>query len=120
MASKYGSGFYDKMEFPDYSYNEWPRAIAIDEDGKPTKDPYVPGSKPKKLRDVVTVNSEAELEALLEGAVEVVDGKIRTEDDEKDDLITEAAQVGAQVDKKWSPDRMRKAIDAKRAEAQPL
>lgn len=118
--AKTGSSFYDNMEFPDYEFRQFPLAVALDEDGKPTKDPYVPGSKPKKLREVVTVANEAELEALLGGEVEVVDGKIRTEEDEKADLITEAAQVGAQVDKKWSPERMRKAIDAKRTEAQPL
>ena len=111
---------YDTMIFPDYEYREFPLAVALDEDGRPTKDPFIPNTKPKRLREVVIVQNEDELTALLEGSAEVQGSRIRTEADEKADLLTRAAQMGVKVDKSWSADRIRKTLDEKVSETHPL
>lgn len=114
------AGMYDNFIFPDYEYREWPMAISLDEEGRPTKDPFVPNTKPKRLREVVIVQNEDELTALLEGSAEVQGSRIRTEADEKADLLTRAAQMGVKVDKSWSADRIRKTLDEKVSETHPL
>jgi hypothetical protein len=68
---------------------------------------------------VVIVNSQAELDELKAGTAEVVPvnpeavesaSRVRTEEDERDELIFRAEQLGVKVDKRWSTDRIEKAI----------
>lgn len=93
-------------------------------------DPLVPvylqpeekGYKPGALKyQGVTVNDEAELAKVIEGGnvTRSQDGLARamTEKDEVDALLQEAANIGLSLDRKWSPKRMRDAIDAKKAES---
>jgi hypothetical protein len=110
-------GMYDTFTFADYEFREFPMAVSMDEEGLPTKEPYGPKGK---RREQIIVKSAAELKALVEGDAVIEDGKIRTEEDEKADLLTAAAQAGAKVDRRWSPERIRKAIDDHVSGEQPL
>ena len=110
---------YDTMEFTPYEFSEWPQAIPV-QDGKVMPTPYITEGRLKgKLHDVVIVNSQAELDALQGPQVKVVpvnpdaaSGPLRveTEDDLRAELYVQAEQVGAQIDKSWSVERIEAAI----------
>lgn len=101
----------------DYAFHEFPLCVPLDEDGVPTKDPYIVQGKRRILRPTVTVGSAEELQQLLDGAV-VENGQLRTEEVERQELLTMAAECGAKVDGRWSLDKMRAKIDERRAEIQ--
>lgn len=105
---------YDEMEFGDYEFREFPMAVPV-VDGVIQPTPY---DGNKKAHPVVIVNSQAEYDALKGGDVEVVPqdyegtvSRVKTEDDEIEALMTEASQAGVKLDRRWSPERMRKTID---------
>lgn len=110
------AGLYDNMVFPDYEYHEFPLWIALDEEGKPTRDPYVMEGKRRVQRPGVTVNNEAEFDALMNGDAQVIAGKLETDEDVRKILYVQAAQCGAMVDKRWGTERIREAIAARRQE----
>lgn len=111
---------YDKMTFPDYEYSEFPIAVPY-VNGRVMPTPY---DDKHKSHPVVIVNSQAELDALKGGEVEIVlansavfegPSRVKTEEDEREELIFRAGQLKLKVDPKWSVDRIEKAI--KEAEA---
>lgn len=105
------------LDEENYEFREFPLAVSLDEEGKPTKDQYLIQGKRRMLREVVIVNSAQELQELLDGAV-VENGKLRTEDVERQELLTQAAECGAKVDGRWSLDKIREKIAERRAEVQ--
>lgn len=113
--------FYDDMVFPEYDFREFPMAVPVvdgevqlDEKGK-----FAPYDARRKAHPVVLVNNQAELDELLAGTAETVPvnpnavesaERVRTEEDERDELIVRADQLGVKVDKRWSTDRIERAI----------
>lgn len=104
---------YDDMAFPDYEYREFPMAVPY-VNGRVMESPY---DENNKAHPVVMVNSQDELDELSGGKAEVVPqnyektvSKVKTDDDEKDELLVKADQLGVKVDKRWSVDRIEKAI----------
>jgi len=104
---------YDDMAFPDYQYREFPTAVPV-VDGVVQPTPY---DENHKAHPVVMVNSQAELDALMGGDAELVSenyektvSRVKTEDDEREALYVEADQKGVKVDKRWSVEKIRKAI----------
>ena len=105
---------YDSMDFGDYEFREFPMAVPV-VGGVIQKTPY---DANRKAHPVVIVNSQAEYDALKGGEAEVVpedyDGavsRVKTEDDEIEALLIEASQAGVKLDRRWSPERMRKTLD---------
>lgn len=107
---------YDHMEFPPYEFNEFPMAVPV-VDGVVQKTPY---DAKRKAHPVVIVNSEEELEALMQDQADLVPvnpdavvtaQRVKTEDDERDELYLRAEQLGVKVDKRWSIERIQKALD---------
>lgn len=106
---------YDRMAFPEYEFREWPQAIPV-VDGVVQKSPY---DARRKAHPVVMVHSQEELDALLSGSARVVPvnpdavvsaGRVESEDDIRADLYVRADQVGAKIDKRWSIERIERAI----------
>lgn len=83
---------YENMEFPDYEFQEYPKAITVgkDENGRPIQQ---------------IANNEDEEAALSKGE-EVV-----READVRENLIRVAGQRGVQIDKRWSTERIQRALD---------
>lgn len=123
--------FYDSMVFPDYTFAEFPAAVPyvngkvpLDAKGKPN--PY---DDNHKAHPVVIVNNQAELDELLSGDAETVPvnpnavesaERVRTEEDEREALFTRAEQLGVKVDKRWSTERIQKAIDDAEKPEEPV
>lgn len=115
---------FDRMTFPDYEFREFPMAIPLvngipSTDPAVLKDPYDRSVKPVKAYPVVIVNSQAELDALSAGEVEMVPvaplavesaNRVETEEDVRDELYVRADQAGIKYDKRWSIERIEKAI----------
>lgn len=106
---------YDQMTFPEYEFREFPMAVPV-LDGVVQKSAY---DAKRKAHPVVIVNSEEELEALMEGVAVTVPvnsdalvsaSRVKTEEDEREALYVTADQVGAKIDKRWSIERIEKAI----------
>ena len=111
---------FDKMEFPDYEYREFPMAVPVLA-GAIQRSPY---DARGKSHPVVIVQNQAEYDALAGGDVEVVPvnaavvesaGRVKTEEDEREALYVKADQVGAKIDKRWSIERIESAIEAAQA-----
>jgi hypothetical protein len=130
---------YENTEWPDYEFREYPKMVypgATD----PTK-PYGPNGKP--LKGIQVHNAEEERVALgleddgeeadtrkpatatkegaLRGGKTVATGargveRLRTDDDEKAEVVAEAETLGIKFDKAWSAARIQDAIDTYRAE----
>jgi hypothetical protein len=108
---------YDNMEFPQREYREYPKAI-----------PYVDGEiqptaydKRGKAHPVVIVKNADEEAALGQSAklvpvstlAQVPVSRVETEDDVRADLYVRADQLGVVIDKRWSIERISKAIAEK-------
>lgn len=123
---------YDKMQFPEYEFREFPMAVPM-VDGVPCFDPDVlkkpyDFSNPRKPKPypIVTVKSQEELNQLRAGEVEVTPPnphnatetqRVVTEDEEREALYVRAEQLKVKIDKRWSVERIEKAIsDAEKAE----
>lgn len=83
---------YENMEFPDYEYQEYPMAITVgaDEAGRP----------------IQQIAENEEERAKLETGAEVV-----READVRENLIQQCTNRGIQIDKRWTTDRIQRAID---------
>lgn len=106
---------FDRMEFPDYEYQEFPMAVPY-VNGAVQKNPY---DARGKSHPVVMVNSQEEYDALVGGEAKVVPvnpeaaagpSRVETEDDERAALLVRAGQLGIKVDGRWSIERIEKAI----------
>jgi len=109
------STVFDKMTFPDYEYREFPKAIPV-VDGVIQPTPY---NSRNKAHPVVIVKDQAEWDALKAGSVNLVPvnpdvvqsaERLESEDDVRERLYVEADQAGAKIDKRWSIERIEKAI----------
>lgn len=115
---------YDKMEFPQYEFREFPVAIPL-VDGVPCFDPEVLKApydrrlKPPQPYPVVRVYSQAELDELKGGSAKLVPEnpdavsspkRVETEDDVRAQLYVEAEQAGATIDRRWSVAKIQRAI----------
>ncbi len=105
---------YDQMEFPEYEFREFPMEVPY-VDGQVMPTPYNEKHKP---HPTVRVNSQEELDALTAGEVEVIPAgpdttaaRVRTEDDERAELLLKADQNDIKVDKRWSLERLRLAVN---------
>ncbi len=105
------------LDEENYVFHEFPMCISLDENGLPTKDPYIVQGKKRTLRPTVIVGSADELQQLLDGAA-VENGKLRTEEDERADLMKLAGECGAKVDARMSLATIQTKIDERRAEVQ--
>lgn len=111
---------YDKMEFPDYEHREFPQAIPF-VDGQVMPTPY---DARNKAHPVVIVYSQEELDALQGPKVTLVpvsEGsetalRVENEDDIRRVLYVQAEQAGVQIDKRWSVERIEKALQAAKSE----
>lgn len=124
---------YENMEWPDWEYQEYPLMYYP---GAPDqKKPYInaPGSADhgKPLKGVI-VNNEEEHRQLIEGDRRAAGGgdsgvvlaptsakgvsRVRTEADEKAELIEEAESLGVTFDRRWGLAKLQEAIDAFRSE----
>lgn len=106
---------YDNMEFPAYEHREFPMAIPV-VDGKVQPTPY---DDRNKAHPVVIVHSQEELDVLKGGGADLVPVnpdaatsalRIETEDDVRAQLYVEAEQAGAKIDKRWSVEKIQRAI----------
>lgn len=105
---------YDDMAFPEYEYREFPMAVPV-VDGVVQDSPY---DEHRKAHPVVMVNSQAELDALLEESATLIPqdyegsvSRVETEDDKRAALLIRADQLGVKVDKRWSLERIEKTIN---------
>ncbi len=117
------SSMYDQFDFPDYEFAEFPMAVPVNEAGEVQKTPYREPTKSGKIETwpVVHVKDQAELSALLSGAAVIPASgaaRVESEEDVKDRLVLRAGQVGAKVDRKWTPERMEAAIEAVEGKAE--
>ncbi len=103
---------YDAMVFPSYEYREWPKHVYVTPDGKPSETPYREEGKRRVPLDFVVVNSQEEFDLLHEGQVAMVDGRIRSEDDDRAALYLAAEKVGAKIDKRWAVEKIASEIEA--------
>lgn len=103
---------YTNMKFPDWEYREFPQAVPIGPDGKPSPTPYAKEGKRNVLLPVQLVNSQDELDALMDDEMARVDGRVRTEDDDRAALYLEAKRVGATIDKRWNVEKIASEIEA--------
>ena len=125
---------YENAEFPDYEYREFPMMVypGADDPAKPYK---TKGKQAGKPLDGIIVNNEEERRVALGLASEEQEetgatrkalptrggktmptsakgvDRLRTDDDEKEDLLQEADNLGLKVDKSWSVARIQDAID---------
>lgn len=106
---------FDNMTFEEYEFREFPQAIPV-VNGKVQPTPYDANNK---LHPVVVVTSQDELDALLGPQVTLVpvsEGattlRVENEDDIRAVLYVQAEQAGVQIDKRWSVDRIEKALQA--------
>lgn len=106
---------YDNMEFPPYQYREFPQAVPV-VGGKVQPTPY---DSRGKAHPVVIVNSQDELDALMEDGADLTPvnpqdpkgaQRVVTEEDEREALFVRADQLGVKVDKRWSTERIQRAI----------
>lgn len=125
---------YENAEFPDYEYREFPKMVypGAEDPLKPYKTKGKLAGKP--LDGVLVHDEEEERIALGLSAEEQEDtgatrkalptrggktvptsakgvDRLRTDADEKDDLLQEAETLGLKVDKTWSVGRIQDAID---------
>jgi hypothetical protein len=103
---------YDNMEFAPYEFRAFPRAVPIGPDGKPSDTPYEKVGKRNVSLPVIEVQTQEEFDLLMGGDVALVEGRVRTEDDDRRALYLEADRVGAKVDKRWSVERIASEIEA--------
>lgn len=114
---------FDKIEFPPYAYREYPKAIPVDEEGKPVDDHYVAaGAKKLTQRPVVIVRSRREEDALRGPGVTTVEVspgtyRVENEDDVREVLFEQAETRGVAIDRSWSVERIEQALAD--AEADP-
>lgn len=124
---------YENMEWPDWEFQEYP--MMYYPGAKDQKKPYIhaPGSADhgKPLKGVI-VNNDEELRSLIEGDRRAAAGedsgvdmvatnvkgvsRVRTEADDKAELIEEAEALGVTFDRRWGVAKLQDAIDAFRAE----
>lgn len=111
---------YDRMAFAEYEFREFPYAVPV-VDGVVQATAY---DAKHKAHPVVVVNSQEELDALKGGEAVLVPvapnavesaSRIETEDDVRDRLYVQAEQAGARIDKRWSVERIEKAISEARS-----
>lgn len=112
---------YANFEWPEYEFREFPLMIYPGSaDGGKTPDPLmrkghrVPG---KFVQDGVVVNSPEEMKLALESEdLETVEEggvtRIKTPEDERQELLGRAETAGVKVDKRWSATRIQDAIDS--------
>ena len=114
---------YDQFDFPEYEYSEFPRAIPVNEAGEVQPTPYKPNGK---TWGVVHVQDQAEFDALMGGAklievnptaIESSPKRVETEQDIKDRLLALAKRSAGRARgwRRWSPERMQKALDDHRS-----
>ena len=125
---------YENAEFPDYEYREFPMMVypGAEDASRPYK---TKGKQAGKPLDGIIVNNEEERRVALGlGSEEAEDtgatrkalptrggktmptsakgvDRLRTDDDEKEDLLQEAENLGLKVDKSWSVARIQDALD---------
>lgn len=106
---------FDRMTFPEYEFREFPYAVPV-VDGVVQPTAY---DAKHKAHPVVIVNSQDELDALKGGGAVLVPmapdalasaSRIETEEDVRERLYIQAEQAGARIDKRWSVERIEKAI----------
>jgi len=109
---------YALTEWPEYEFHEFPMMVypGGEDPFKPTYDTERPG---RLIHPGVTVATQEELDKLLGGGAETVrDGdkvRVKSDDDERAELLQEAEHLGVTVDKVWSTARIQDAIDTKKA-----
>lgn len=108
---------YALTDWPEWEFVEFPMMV-YPHPGNPDirKPVYNPDRPGQLLSQGVTVNSEEELLAILDGAKTIKDGdvvRIETDDDKRARLILQAEQTGVQVDKRWSLDKLEAALATK-------
>ncbi len=113
---------YDNMKFKPYEFAEFPQAIPV-VGSEVQKSPY---NAKGKLHEVVIVNSQEELDALQGPQVRLVPvnpdaavsaSRVETEDDVRAVLYVQAEQLGVQIDKRWSVERIESAVKTAAAKA---
>lgn len=127
---------YANTEWKDYEFREYPKMVYPG-----AKDPTKPYDKKNRpLRGIQVHNEQEEREALSLGEKDetvsdaprkgdtVLRGgktvptatkgveRLRTADDDKTELITEAETLGVKIDKSWSVARIQDAIDTHKSE----
>jgi len=113
---------YALTQWPEYEFHEFPMMVYPG-----AADPRVPEYSEEDGRKLkfpgVTVANQEELDKLLGGGAETIrDGdkvRVKSEDDERAELLQEAEHLGVSVDKVWSTARIQDAIDTKKAAAKP-
>ena len=114
---------YDDMAFPDYEFREFPMAVPLVNgepclDPKVLKDPYDRSGRKPVPYPVVIVRDRGELEDLRAESATLIPqdragavSHVETEDDVRERLYLRASQLGVKVDKRWSVERIEKAIE---------
>ena len=100
---------YDNMEFPEYSFKEFPRHVYLDAAGQPTGQTHAKG---KPLKSVI-VASQDEYDAMVSGDADMSEGRVRTDADDRRELYAEAERIKAMdgLDKRWATARIAKYIE---------
>ena len=122
---------YDKMSFPEYEHREFPMAVPVVNGVVQLNDKgeFQPYNERRKAHPVVIVKSQAELEALRGGEVELVPvnpdaadtaSRLESEEDVREELYVRADQAGVKFDKRWSIERIERAIADAKAESKPV
>lgn len=116
----------ERWEVENEEWREFPMMVypgAADPRVPEYQEPGDKGYKPGSLRfEGVIVQDEEELEKVIAGDSHSIsrteDGLARasTSKDEHDALLQEAANISLKVDRKWSPQRLRDAIDTAKAD----
>lgn len=126
---------YENAEFPDYEFREYP--MMVYPDAEDPKKPYLTKGKlqGKPLPGIIVNNEEERRIALGLSAEEQEEtgatrkalptrggrtmptsakgvDRLRTDDDDKEDLLQQAENLGLKVDKSWSVGRIQDAIDS--------
>lgn len=125
---------YENAEFPDYEFREYPKMVypGADDPLKPYKTKGKLAGKPldgvlvrdedEERRALNLETEEQEETGATRKALPTRGGKtmptsakgvdrLRTDDDEREDLLQEAENLGLKVDKTWSLGRIQDAID---------
>lgn len=126
---------YENTEWPDYEFMEYPMMVYPgSNDGGKTPDPHPtrPGKflqegvivkDEQERRDVLQIADPVEQEAPRARKTQLVPtatkgvSRVKTEDDERAELLQEAETLGVQIDKSWSLARLQDAIDTHKQEA---
>ena len=103
---------FDAIEFPPYEFHEFPMTVPVNDDGSVADSPY---DERHKLKPVVIVQNQAELDALKGPDVVLIavgDGssRVQSEADIRAVLYEQAETRGVRIDKAWSVERIEKAL----------